>query len=110
MLNIVNCQRNANQKYRGITAHWSERPSAKSIQTINAEEDTEKKEPSYTIGENGTATVENSMLPLLSQSCPTLCHPMDCNLTSSSIPGIFQARILKSVAISFSRGSPQLRY
>ena len=39
------------------------------------------------------------------QSCPTLCDPMDCSLQGSSIHGIFQARILKWVAISSSRGS-----
>ena len=39
------------------------------------------------------------------QSCPTLCDPIDCSLLDSSIHGIFQARVLKWVAISFSRGS-----
>ena len=39
------------------------------------------------------------------QSCPTLCDPMDCRLPGSSVHGIFQARILEWVAISFSRGS-----
>ena len=39
------------------------------------------------------------------QSCPTLCDPLDCSLPGSSIPGIFQARILEWVAVSFSRGS-----
>ena len=39
------------------------------------------------------------------QSCPTLCDPMDCSPPGSSIHGIFQARILEWVAISFSRGS-----
>jgi len=29
------------------------------------------------------------------QSCPTLCNPMDCSLQSSSVHGIFQARILE---------------
>ena len=37
------------------------------------------------------------------QSCPTLCDPVDCNLPGSSIHGIFQARVLEWVAISFSR-------
>ena len=41
----------------------------------------------------------------VTQSCPTLCDPMDCNLPGSSVHGIFQARILEWVAISFSRGS-----
>ena len=40
------------------------------------------------------------------QSCLTLCDPMDCSLQGSSIHGIFQARVLEWVAISFSRGLP----
>ena len=43
------------------------------------------------------------------QSCPTLCVPMDCSLPGSSIHGIFQARILEWVAISFSRRSSRPR-
>ena len=43
------------------------------------------------------------------QSCPTLCDPMDCSLLGSSIHGIFQARILEWVAVSFSRGSSRPR-
>ena len=45
----------------------------------------------------------------VTQSCPTLCDPMDCNLPGSSIHGIFQARVLEWAAISFSRGSSQPR-
>ena len=45
----------------------------------------------------------------VTQSCPTLCHPMDCSLPGSSVHGIFQARILKWASISFSRGSSPLR-
>ena len=41
----------------------------------------------------------------VAQSCPTLCDPMDGSLPGSSVHGIFQARVLKWVAISFSRGS-----
>ena len=37
------------------------------------------------------------------QSCPTFCDPMDGSLPGSSIHGIFQARALEWVAISFSR-------
>ena len=36
------------------------------------------------------------------QSCLTLCNPIDGSPTGSSVPGILQARILESVAISFS--------
>ena len=39
------------------------------------------------------------------QLCPTLCYPMDCSLSGSSVHGILQARILEWAAISFSRGS-----
>ena len=45
----------------------------------------------------------------VTQSCPTLCDPMDCSLPGSSVHGIFQARVLEWVAISFSRGSSQPR-
>ena len=38
----------------------------------------------------------------VTQLCLTLCNPMDCNTPGSSVHGIFQARILESIAISFS--------
>ena len=41
--------------------------------------------------------------------CPTLWNPMDCSLPGSSIHGIFQAKVLEWVAISFSKGSSQPR-
>ena len=41
---------------------------------------------------------------LVTQSCPTLCNPMDCSPPGSSVHGIFKARILEWVAISYSRG------
>ena len=41
----------------------------------------------------------------VAQSFPTLCDPMDCSLPGSSVHGIFQARVLEWLAISFSRGS-----
>ena len=40
------------------------------------------------------------------KSCPTLCDPMDCSLPGSSVHGIFQARVLKWVAIAFSYTKP----
>ena len=42
-----------------ITSHWSEWPSSKSLQTINAGEGVEKRKPSCTVG--GTATMEDGM-------------------------------------------------
>ena len=40
----------------------------------------------------------------ITQSCQTLCEPMDY-----TVHGILQARILEWVALPFSRGSPQPR-
>ena len=46
----------------------------------------------------------------LLQSCLTVCDPMDCSLSGSSVLGIFQARTLEWVAtISSSRGSSRPR-
>ena len=39
----------------------------------------------------------------VAQSCPTLCDPMDCSLSGSSIHGIFQARVLEWLAALFYR-------
>ena len=41
----------------------------------------------------------------VSQSCLTLCDPIDSSLPGSSLHGILQAKVLEWVAISFSRGS-----
>ena len=46
---------------------------------------------------------------LVTQSCPTLCGPMDCSLPDCSVHGILQARIVGRVAISFSRRSSRPR-
>ena len=60
--------------------------------------------------EEETATHSSILLFLyiakakVTQSCPTLCDPMDYTLH-----GILEARILEWVAFSFSRGSPQPR-
>ena len=39
---------------------------------------------------------------LVTQFCLTLCDPMDCSPSGSSVQGILQARILEWVAMSFS--------
>ena len=41
----------------------------------------------------------------VAQSCTALFDPVDCTLPGSSIDGIFQARVLEWVAVSFCRGS-----
>ena len=38
----------------------------------------------------------------VTQSCPTLCDPIDGSPLGSPVPGILQTRILEWVAISFS--------
>ena len=55
--------------------------------------------------------LQRSPSPVLSRVCvhtqlsPTFCNPRDCSPPGSSVHGIFQARILKWVAISYSKGS-----
>ena len=53
---------------------------------------------------SGRVITSLKMKVKVSQSCPTLCNPMDY-----TVHGILQARILKWVACSSFRGSPQLR-
>jgi len=43
----------------------------------------------------------------VAQSCPTLRDSMGCSLPGSSVHGIFQASVLKWVAIAFSCGPPR---
>ena len=45
----------------------------------------------------------------VAQPCSILYDPMDCSLTSSSVHGILQARVLEQATISSSRGSSRPR-
>jgi len=56
-------------------------------------------------GVAGRREDEEGGLCLVTQSCLTLCDPMDCSLPGSSVHGILKARILEWVVILFSRGS-----
>ena len=47
---------------------------------------------------------------VVTKSCPTLCNPMDCSLPGSSAHGIFQARILEWIVISFFKQSSWPRH
>ena len=49
------------------------------------------------------------MKVLVAQSWPTLCEPRDYRLSGSSVHRILQARVVKWVAIPFSKGSSQPR-
>ena len=53
-------------------------------------------------GDRGKETRVSQSLSEVTQSCPTLCGPMDGSLPGSSVHGIFQARVLEWVAIAFS--------
>ena len=46
---------------------------------------------------------------LVTQSCLTLCDPMDCSPPGSSVHRIRQGRIMEWVAIPFSKGSSRPR-
>ena len=52
MLNITHYQRNANQSHNEVQSHTGQNGLSKSPQKINAGEGAEKKEPSYTVGQN----------------------------------------------------------
>ena len=41
---------------------------------------------------------------LVTQSCPTLCNPMDCSPPDSSVHGILQAKMLEWIAIPLLQG------
>ena len=43
------------------------------------------------------------------KSSPTLCNLKDCSLRVSSVHGMFQARKLEWVAVSYSKGSSQCK-
>ena len=78
-------------------------PLARSAQWLGGEERSKVRvqswsKPGYSSLECNTAAAAAKSL----QSCPTLCDPTDGNPLCSSVPGILQARIFESVAISFS--------
>ena len=50
--------------------------------------------------------IQNTLLKMLvTQLCPTLCYPVACGPTCSSVHGILQGRILAYVALPFFGGS-----
>ena len=63
----------------------------------------------YVLSTQHTAWPQICCCWVLAQSCPIRCDPMACSPPGSSICGIFQARILEWIVISFSRGSFQPR-
>ena len=56
MLNITHYQRNANQNHNELSSHAGQNGChQKALQTINAGEGVEKREPSYTVGGNANS-------------------------------------------------------
>ena len=45
------------------------------------------------------------MLYLVTQSCPTLCDPMDCSLPGSSVHGIFSGKNTGVGGLFLTQGS-----
>ena len=56
-----------------------------------------------------STTQQLLLFVLVAQAYLILCHPMDSSTPGSSVPGIFQARILETVVIPFSRWSSRPR-
>ena len=67
----------------------------------------EKKKKNKTLPEGSSHCDTDTPVCLVTQSCPTLCDPMDCTRQGSSVHEILQARILEWVAMPSSRGSSQ---
>ena len=56
-----------------------------------------------------TTSLGLPLMHFVAQSCLTLCNPMNCSPSGSSVHGTSQERVLEWVAMSFSRGSSQPR-
>ena len=65
----------------------------------------------YLQKQGGKVLISITCLPrvVCAQLCPTLCNPVDCSPSGYTVHGIFQTRVLKWVAISFSEGSSRHR-
>ena len=59
----------------------------------------------HCVGGGGVGCGKNVRACSVTLLCPTLCDPIDCSPPGSSVYGIFQARTLEWITISFSRGS-----
>ena len=57
---------------------------------------------------NVPAFTNSFIVSMLAQSCPTFCYPVNCSPPGSSVHGIFRARKLEWVAVSFSNSETEL--
>ena len=83
------------------SAHGSTRSSALSVTSSNATAAVVSKDVVDMDHLYSSATYAAAAAKSL-QSCPTLCDPIDGSPSGPTVPGIFQARTLEWVAISFS--------
>ena len=91
-------------EYSSFLRSWSAAEALESISTW------------YSQGEDGLEMKREPILSeecarvcLVTQSCPTLCNPVDCSPPGSSVHGVSQTRVLEWIVISFSRESSQPR-
>jgi len=59
---------------------------------------------SSTYNSQDMQATQSEKMSVVTQSCLTLCDPMDHNLPGFSVQGILQARILEWVGSPLSRG------
>ena len=70
----------------------------------DGDEDSTTKATTLSAGGSWWSPAKKKVEVLVAQLCLTLCNPMDYSPPGSSVQGILQVKILKWVAISFSRG------
>jgi len=83
------------QKTPSLSAHWTEIEVSPLPCPV----------PYFSRSSQGEQSCEYGLrVCSVAQECPTLCSPMDCSPSGSSVHGILQARILEWVAMPSSRG------
>ena len=95
--------------------HWSGLPFPLQCMKVKNESEVAQLCPTLCsfINPRNACPVSQYLLPcpmcLVTQSCLTLCNPMDCSAPGSSVHGILQARILELDAMPSFRGSSRPR-
>ena len=93
------------RKYFRSVANWSNLFSLLINKYLSSEYYKQWSPRDTAIGRNSNLNAFCVCVCSVMQSCLTVCDPMVCGPPDSSVYGIFQARILEWVAISYSRGS-----
>ena len=92
--------------------NWAENVKQKDLETITASTISEvliPTSPPHTPQNFPLETTFSTMRCTRAQSCPTLCVLVDCSPPGPSVHETLQARILKWVAISSSKGQLRCR-